>query len=45
MPCRMSWPHFSQANHDAFDRINLCNIPEASPSLARFPDKLQQHGL
>jgi CelD/BcsL family acetyltransferase involved in cellulose biosynthesis len=26
-----------------YDRINLCNIPEASPSYSQFPDKLRQH--
>jgi CelD/BcsL family acetyltransferase involved in cellulose biosynthesis len=36
---------FLKANADAYDRINWCNIPEASPSLARFPEALQQHGL
>jgi CelD/BcsL family acetyltransferase involved in cellulose biosynthesis len=36
---------FLEANRDQFDRINLCNIPEASPSLARFPEKLQARGF
>jgi CelD/BcsL family acetyltransferase involved in cellulose biosynthesis len=32
------------AQHKAdFDRINLCNIPEASPTYALFPDHLRQH--
>jgi CelD/BcsL family acetyltransferase involved in cellulose biosynthesis len=32
-------------NRDKYDRINWCNIPEASPSLARFPEKLAAHGF
>jgi len=28
-----------------FDRINLCNIPEKSPTLQVFPDILRQFGL
>ena len=34
MPCRRRWPRFLADNHAAYDRINLCNIPEASPTLA-----------
>ena len=40
-----AFAEFLKHNHDAFDRINLCNIPEASPTLARFPGKLQEHGF
>lgn len=36
---------FLSENTDAYDRINWCNIPEASPSLAHFPEKLQQYGF
>ncbi|HVU09992.1 MAG TPA: GNAT family N-acetyltransferase [Phototrophicaceae bacterium] len=36
---------FLKDNHEAFDRINLCNIPEASPTLAHFPVKLQELGF
>lgn len=36
---------FLKANADEYDRINWCNIPESSLSLASFPDKLRQHGL
>jgi len=28
-----------------FDRINLCNIPEASPTYRNFPDQLRLHGF
>lgn len=28
-----------------FDRINLCNIPDASPTFADFPKLLKQHGF
>lgn len=27
-----------------YDRLNLCNIPEASPTYTHFPDILRQHG-
>ena len=30
-------------NNHLFDRINLCNIPEASPTYTQFPDKLREH--
>ncbi len=36
---------FLRDNADAYDRINWCNIPESSPSLARFPETLQAHGF
>ncbi|MDL1901327.1 GNAT family N-acetyltransferase [Anaerolineae bacterium CFX9] len=29
-------------HHSAYDRINLCNIPETSPTYLRFPDALRQ---
>ncbi|NDJ61197.1 MAG: GNAT family N-acetyltransferase [Chloroflexi bacterium] len=33
-------------NHrDAYDRVNLCNIPETSPTYALFVDKLKARGL
>jgi CelD/BcsL family acetyltransferase involved in cellulose biosynthesis len=32
-------------HRDQYDRINWCNIPEASPSLARFPGKLEALGF
>ncbi len=32
-------------NSGKFDRINLCNIPEASPTLAIFPDLLRSCGF
>jgi len=32
-------------HRDTFDRINLCNIPEASATLANVPDKLKAHGF
>ncbi len=36
---------YLRENHAEYDRINLCNIPEVSPSLADFPGKLQQQGF
>lgn len=33
---------FLADNTDKYDRINLCNIPETSPTYAQFPDKLRQ---
>ncbi len=36
---------FLAENRDEYDRINLCNIPEASSTLARFPDKLKALGF
>jgi CelD/BcsL family acetyltransferase involved in cellulose biosynthesis len=32
-------------NSSKFDRINFCNIPEASPTLAVFPDLLRSCGF
>lgn len=31
-------------HHADYDRINLCNIPEASPTLAHVPDQLRAQG-
>lgn len=36
---------FLTENRDAYDRINLCNIQEASPTLALLPDNLQANGF
>jgi CelD/BcsL family acetyltransferase involved in cellulose biosynthesis len=36
---------FLRENRDQYDRINLCNIPEASPTLVEFPAQLTAHGL
>lgn len=33
------------ASADHFDQIVLCNIPQASPTLARLPELLAQHGF
>ena len=35
---------FLKDNHDAYDRINLCNIQEASPTLAHLPGMLAARG-
>jgi CelD/BcsL family acetyltransferase involved in cellulose biosynthesis len=34
---------FLAANRDQFDRINLCNIPENSPTYSQFPEKLREN--
>jgi CelD/BcsL family acetyltransferase involved in cellulose biosynthesis len=34
--------YFLAQNTDKYDRINLCNIPENSPTYTRFPDRLRQ---
>jgi CelD/BcsL family acetyltransferase involved in cellulose biosynthesis len=36
---------FLTDNHDAYDRINLCNIQEASPTLAMLSGMLAQNGF
>lgn len=36
---------FLRENAARFDRINLCNIPESSPTYRDFPDQLRQHGF
>jgi CelD/BcsL family acetyltransferase involved in cellulose biosynthesis len=36
---------FLTDNRDEYDRINLCNIQEASPTLALLPGKLQANGF
>lgn len=36
---------FLKENRDAYDRVNLCNIQEASPTLARFPAHLEANGF
>jgi CelD/BcsL family acetyltransferase involved in cellulose biosynthesis len=36
---------FLAENHKAYDRVNLCNIPEASPTLSVFPDRLRAQGM
>lgn len=36
---------FLREHRDAYDRINLCNIPEASPTLAHFPPQLEAQGF
>ncbi len=36
---------FLAENHDAYDRINLCNIPEVSPTLTSFSDALTAQGF
>lgn len=34
-----------QENRNLYDRVNLCNLPELSPTLAVFPPILQQAGF
>lgn len=36
---------FTAAHRDDFDRINLCNIPEYSPTYQHFPDHLRALGF
>lgn len=36
---------FVTEHHSAFDRVNLCNIPEASPTTTSFLKKLQDCGF
>ncbi len=36
---------FLREQRDAYDRINLCNIQEVSPTLARFPAQLEAQGF
>lgn len=36
---------FLHDNRDQYDRINLCNIPEASPTLAELPAQLTARGF
>jgi CelD/BcsL family acetyltransferase involved in cellulose biosynthesis len=35
--------NFLAENTDLYDRINLCNIPETSPTYLHFPNQLRQH--
>ncbi len=36
---------FLDAERSCYDRINLCNIPQASPTLELFPAELKAHGF
>ena len=36
---------FLHENRDEYDRINLCNIPEVSPTLVELPAQLKAQGL
>lgn len=36
---------FFARNREKFDILDLCNIPEKSPTLKYFPDYLQKHGF
>jgi CelD/BcsL family acetyltransferase involved in cellulose biosynthesis len=36
---------FLSENHTYFDQINLCNLPEDSPTLRLFPEALRQCGF
>lgn len=36
---------FLQARASAYDRIDLCNFPQNSPTLSHFPELLQQRGF
>ncbi len=38
---QMQFARFLAENHDKYDYLNLCNIPEASPTLSGFVDKLK----
>ncbi len=37
--------HFLYEHHDRYDRINLCNIPEQSPTCVSFPQALRALGF
>lgn len=41
-PVQLALAELMLEHRKAFDRINLCNIPEASPTYTRFPDLLRQ---
>jgi CelD/BcsL family acetyltransferase involved in cellulose biosynthesis len=34
---------FIEQMHSAFDRLDFCNLPEASPAYQRLPDLLREH--
>ena len=36
---------FLQLNRSRYDRVNLCNIPESSPTAQTMPDQLRQRGF
>ncbi|HLU09815.1 MAG TPA: GNAT family N-acetyltransferase [Oceanobacillus sp.] len=42
-PVQFFLARFLAANRDKFDRINLCNIPEDSPTYTQFPEKLREN--